>query len=97
MEQLSPCATTTEPALLESVSYNYWAHVPQLPKPMRLEPVLRNKGSHHNEKPAHRKEEQPLLAATRESPCAATKTPYAAKNKQICKKKKKKSIIYMVI
>ena len=30
---------------------------PQLLKPARLEPVLRNKRSHHNEKPVHRKEE----------------------------------------
>ena len=36
-EQLSPCATTTEPA--------------------HLEPMLRNKRSHRNEKPAHRNEE----------------------------------------
>ena len=28
---------------LEPVSHNYWAHVPQLLKPARLEPVLRNK------------------------------------------------------
>ena len=41
---------------------------------MHLEPVLRNKGSHRNEKPAHRNEEWPPLAATRESPRAATKT-----------------------
>ena len=33
------------------------AHEPQLPKPVRLEPVLRNKRSHHNEKPAHCNEE----------------------------------------
>ena len=38
---------------LEPTSHNYWAHVPQLLKPTRLEPVLRNKRSHHNEKPAH--------------------------------------------
>ena len=44
-EPLSPWATTTE------------AHVPQLLKPMRLEPVLRTKRSHHNEKPAHCNEE----------------------------------------
>ena len=37
-------------------------------KPVRLEPVLHNKRSHHNEKPAHRNEEKPPLAATRESP-----------------------------
>ena len=37
---------------LEPVSHNYWAQVPQLLKPVCLEPVLRNKRSHHNEKPA---------------------------------------------
>ena len=42
---------------LEPTSHNYWAHVPQLLKPVRLEPVLRNKRSHRNEKPAHRNEE----------------------------------------
>ena len=34
--------------------HNYWAREPQLLKPVRLEPVLRNKRSHRNEKPAHR-------------------------------------------
>ena len=50
---------------LEPASHNYWsprattteAHVPQLLKPMRLEPVVRNKRSHHNEKPAHHNDE----------------------------------------
>ena len=42
---------------LEPMSHNYWAHVPQLLKPMCLEPVLHNKRSHRNEKPAHRNEE----------------------------------------
>ena len=42
---------------LEPASHNYWSHVLQLPKPGRLEPVLRNKSSHHNEKPEHRNEE----------------------------------------
>ena len=42
---------------LESVSHNYWAHMLQLLKPVHLEPVLRNKGSHRNEKPAHHNEE----------------------------------------
>ena len=42
---------------LEPVSHNYWAHVPQLLKPARLEPVLQNERSHCNEKPAHRNEE----------------------------------------
>ena len=36
---------------LEPASHNYWAHVPQLLKPARLEPMLRNKRSHRNEKP----------------------------------------------
>ena len=42
---------------LEPASHSYWAHVPQLLKPACLEPVLRNKRSHRNEKPAQRKEE----------------------------------------
>ena len=42
---------------LEPASHNYWAHMPQLLKPACLEPVLRNKRSHCNEKPAHRNEE----------------------------------------
>ena len=41
---------------LEPTSHNYWAHVPQLLKPAHLEPVLRNKRRHCNEKPAHRNE-----------------------------------------
>ena len=46
------CCRATEP-----VRHNYWAHVPQLPKPVNLEPVLCNKRSRRNEKPAHRNEE----------------------------------------
>ena len=42
---------------LEPASHNYWAHEPQLLKPARLEPVLCNKRSRRNEKPAHRNEE----------------------------------------
>ena len=41
----------------ESSSSNYWAQVLQLLKPARLEPVLHNKRSHHNEKPMHHNEE----------------------------------------
>ena len=41
---------------LEPVSHNYWAHVPQLLKPARLEPVL-HKRSHRNKKPVHRNKE----------------------------------------
>ena len=42
---------------LEPVSHNYWACAQQLLKPGRLEPMLRNKRSHHHEKPAHGNEE----------------------------------------
>ena len=42
---------------LEPACHNCWARKPQLLKPVRLEPVLCNKRSHGNEKPAHRKEE----------------------------------------
>ena len=42
---------------LEPASHNYWARVPQLLKPVRLEPMLCNKRSHRNEKLAHRNEE----------------------------------------
>ena len=36
--------------------------------PHALEPVLCNKGGHHDEQPAHRNEEQHPLTATREKP-----------------------------
>ena len=42
---------------LESMTHNYWGCVLQLLKPAHLEPVLYNKRSHRNEKPAHRNEE----------------------------------------
>ena len=42
---------------LEPASHNYWACVPQLLKPVHLEPVLHNKRSHRNEKPTRRNEE----------------------------------------
>ena len=60
-EQRSPHATTinTEPHLL---------------KPAWLEPALCSKRSRLNTKGVHRKEEQPLLSAPRESPCAAMNT-----------------------
>ena len=59
VEQLSPCATITEPA--------------------RLEPVLRNKRGRDSERPAHRDEERPPLASTRESPRTETKTQHSQK------------------
>ena len=77
------CHGATKP-----VRHNYWACVLQLLKPAHLEPVLRNKRSHCSEKPVHHNEESPLLAATRESPRAATKTQRSQKTKT--KKLKKK-------
>ena len=61
------CRGATRP-----VRHNYWARVPQLLKPERLEPVLRNKKSHRDEKPA--------LTTTRESPRAAMKTRHSQNN-----------------
>ena len=63
----------------EPTSHIYWVHVPQLLKPAHLEPVLRNRRSHCNEKPAHHNEEKPSLATTRESLRAATKTQCSQK------------------
>ncbi|KAM9052748.1 exosome complex component CSL4 isoform 2-T2 [Megaptera novaeangliae] len=48
-------------------------------EPARLEPVLRNKRGHNSERPAHRDEEWPLLAATRESPRTEMKTQHSQK------------------
>ena len=48
-------------------------------EPARLEPVLRNKRGHDSERPAHRDEEWPRLAATRESPRTETKTQHSQK------------------
>ena len=45
-------------------------------EPARLEPVLRNKRGHDSERPAHRDEECPPLAATGESPLTETKTQH---------------------
>ena len=39
--------------VLEPASHNHWACVPQLLKPTRLEPMICNKRSHCNEKPAY--------------------------------------------
>ena len=50
-----------------------WAREPQLLS-LRVWPVLRNKRGRDSERPAHRDEEWPPLAATRESPCTETKT-----------------------
>ena len=48
-----------------------WATITE---PARLEPVLRNKRGRDSERPAHRDEEWPPLAAIREGPRTETKT-----------------------
>ena len=53
-----------------------WATIAE---PARLEPVLCNKRGHDSERPAHRDQEWPPLAATRESPRTETKTRHSHK------------------
>ena len=64
VQEDSTCQEATKPMPhnswapgLEPRNPNYWAHVLQLLKPADLEPVLPNKSSHYNEKPAHNNEE----------------------------------------
>ena len=66
-----------------------WATITE---PVSLEPVLRNKRGRDSERPAHRDEEWPPLAATRESPRTETKTQHRNQsiNQSILKKKKRK-------
>ena len=54
---LEPASHNYWACTLEPVSHNYWACVLRLLKPVRLEPVLCDKRSHRNEKPAHHNEE----------------------------------------
>ena len=51
-------------------------------EPARLEPVLRNGRGRDSERPAHRDEEWPPLAPTRESPCTETKTQHSQKERK---------------
>ena len=60
VEQLSPCAATIEPVLQSLGTATTEATIPRVHAQQRE--------SHHNKKPAHHKEEWPLLAATREKP-----------------------------
>ena len=66
--------------VLEPVSHNYWARTPQLLKPARLEPVLRNKRSHCNEKPRTTTKSS-LRSKQLEKARAQQQRPNAAKNK----------------
>ena len=56
-----------------------WAREPQTTEPARLEPVLRNKRGRDSERPAHRDEEWPPLAATREKPSRRNEDPTQSK------------------
>ena len=56
-EAMKPVRHSYWACALEPGSHNYWAHVSQLLKLARLEPMLRNKRSHLNEKSMHRNEE----------------------------------------
>ena len=67
---------------LEPASHNYWARAPQLLRPMHLQPMLRNKRSHHNEKPAHRTKSSPHSLLL-EKPRVQQQRPNAVKNKLI--------------
>ena len=58
------------------------AHAPQLLKPARLEPTFCNKRSHQNEKPPHGNDEQPPLAATKESACGNEDPTQSKKKKE---------------
>ena len=64
---------------LEPVSRNYWARVPQLLKPTRLEPVLRNKGKPQQWEARAPQRRVAPARQTRESPRAATKTQRSQK------------------
>ena len=57
LKLLSLCSTAHEPQLLSPRAATTEACELQLLKPTHLEPMIRNKRSHHNEKPAHRNEE----------------------------------------
>ena len=76
VQEDSTCLRTTKPR-----SCNYWAHVLQLLKPSNLEPVLYNKRSHRNEKPACCNKNWHLLMTTRENPCKAIKTHCSQKER----------------
>ena len=67
---------------LEPASHKYWARVPQLLRPVRLEPVLHSKRSRRNEKPAHHNEEWTPLSTTREEPARSNEDPMQPKIKK---------------
>ena len=71
----STCHGATKP-----VCHHYWAHVLQLLRPAHLEPVLCYKSSHHDERPAHRNEEE-LCSLQLEKTHSQQRRPSATKSK----------------
>ena len=65
---------------LQLLSLHSRAHEPRLLKPPCLEPMLRNKRSHYNEKPVHLNKERPPSPQL-EKACAQQQRPNVAKNK----------------
>ena len=61
---------------LEPASHNHWAHMPQLLKPARLEPVLCNKRS-----PRTATKSSPHSPQREKSPCTTTKTQRSQEKK----------------
>ena len=68
-----------------------WAHVPQLLS-LRVWSLCSAARGCNSERPVHRDEEWPLLAATRESPHAEAKTQHSQKINKVKFLKKKKKI-----
>ena len=64
---------------LEPTSHNYWVHLPQLLRPMLLEPVLHNKEKPPQWEACGPQRRVASAASTRESPRAATKTQSSQK------------------
>ena len=52
-----PVCRSYRACALEPASHNYWAHLLQLLKPVRLESMLCNKGCHSDKKPIHHNKE----------------------------------------
>ena len=72
--------TGSSPGLGRShMPWSGWAREPKITEPARLEPVLRYKRGRDSERPAHRDEEWPPLATTRESPRTEMKTQHSHK------------------
>ena len=100
LRALGPTSHTNEPLChnywspwaLESASHSYWTGMLQLLKPVSLEPMLCNKRSHCNERPAYHSEEKSPFSETRESLHTAKKTQHSQKwtNKQFLMIKKNK-------